>query len=220
MKNIKHVGRMKNNNAKVLVVFRTLPGDPYNALVLGTSTLSDLYHNAIISLVESPQAQDANEFGDIMSIRHFPDGRPMLAAMHQDGKLVKVPTTDVVVTPNTVDSIPLDQLNLLISEQKGMALDELALEIGTQLNSEEVRVEEIAQVKEQSSQNPVESVVEPMQNPEVTPTPTFESAEAEAKYYRSQADALAKKAADFRRKAEELVPTKKKATKATETVDA
>ena len=140
--------------------------------------------------------------------------------MHQDGKLVKVPTTDVVVTPNTVDSIPLDQLNLLISEQKGMALDELALEIGTQLNSEEVRVEEIAQVKEQSSQNPVESVVEPMQNPEVTPTPTFESAEAEAKYYRSQADALAKKAADFRRKAEELVPTKKKATKATETVDA
>lgn len=218
MKNLKHVGRMKNNNAKVLVVFRTLPGDPYHALVLGTSSLNDAYHNAIINLVESAQAQDSNELGDIMSIRHFPDGRPMLAAMHQDGKLVKVPTTDVIVTPNTVDTIPLDQLNALISEQKGLALDELALEIGTNPSSEEVRVQEIAQVKELGSQTPAQTVVENTQQPE-TPSVSFDSPEAEAKYYRSQADALSKKAAEFRRKAEDLVPAKKKTTKASETLD-
>lgn len=211
---------MKNNNAKVLVVFRTLPGDPYHALVLGTSSLSDAYHNTIITLVESPQAQDANELGDIMSIRHFPDGRPMLSAMHQDGKLVKVPTTDVVVTPNTVDAIPLDQLNLLIAEQKGLALDELALEIGTTSNNEEVRVEEIAQLKELESQTPARQETISASDAQVPSTPvSFDSPEAEAKYYRSQADALAKQAAEFRRKAEDLVPTKKKTTKASETVD-
>ena len=37
--------------------------------------------------------------------------------------------------------------------------------------------------------------------------------EAQAKFYRSQADKLAKEAANFRRMAEELVPTKKTAAK-------
>ena len=220
MKNIKHVGVMKANNAKVLVVFRTLPGDPYHALVLGTSNLTDLYHNAIITLVETPQAQDVNEFGDIMSIRHFPDGRPMLAAMHQDGRLIKVPTTDVIITPNTVDRIPLDQLNTLIAEQKGLAVDELALEIGAV--DDKNKVEEIAQVKELNSQTPAQTEQLTTQAPRLADeiVETFDSPESEAKHYRSQADKLAKQAADFRRRAEELSPTKKKVSKTSETVDA
>ena len=32
---MKHVGKMKNNNAKIVIVYRTLPGDPYSALVVG-----------------------------------------------------------------------------------------------------------------------------------------------------------------------------------------
>jgi hypothetical protein len=36
-----------------------------------------------------------------------------------------------------------------------------------------------------------------------------DSPESAAKFYRSQADKFAKQAADFRRKAEDLVPTKK-----------
>ena len=213
MANIKHVGRMKANNAKVLVVFRTIPGEPYHALVLGTSDLPDAYHDALINLVETPQAQDVNEFGDIMAIRHFPDGRPMLAAMHQSGKLIKVSTTDVIMTPNTTATIPLDQLNTLIAEQKGLAVDELALEIGSTLD-DAAKVTDIAQVKD--LENPAVAT----QELEVTSVPTFDSAESEAKYYRSQADALAKKAAEFRRKAEELAPTKKKVAKVTEPVDA
>ena len=45
--------------------------------------------------------------------------------------------------------------------------------------------------------------------PEVT---SFDNAETEAKHYRSQADKLAKQAAEFRRKAEELSPTAKRST--------
>lgn len=199
MTNIKHVGRLKSNNAKVLVVFRTLPGDPYHALVLGTSGLSDTYHNAIISVVDSHQAQDVNELGDILCIRHFPDGRLMLSAMHEDGKLVKVSTTDVMMTPNTSDTIPLDQLNLLIAEQKGLALDELAQEIGATVPKEvKTKIVETAPAPQ------VAVVEEP----------------ATASDLRSKADALYKEAAKLRKQADDLDPPKKKVIKAKETSDA
>jgi hypothetical protein len=201
MANIKHVGRLKSNNAKVLVVFRTLPGDPYYALVLGTGGLSDSYHNAIMSLVDSQQAQDANEFGDIMGIRHFPDGRLMLPAMHEDGKLVKVLTTDVLMTPNTTDSISLDQLNALIAEQKGLAIDELALEIGATIEKEK----------------PTTEAVKP---PVVAEQPAVQIEPSNASDLRSKADALYKEAAKLRKQADELDPPKKKTVKIKESADA
>lgn len=201
MANTKHVGRLKSNNSKVLVVFRTLPGDPYYALVLGTGGLSDSYHNAIVSLVDSQQAQDANEFGDIMSIRHFPDGRLMLPAMHEDGKLVKVVTTDVLMTPNPTDSISLDQLNALIAEQKGLAIDELALEIGASVEKEN-------------------STTEAVKPPVVTEQPAVQVEPSNASDLRSKADALYKEAAKLRKQADELDPPKKKIVKTKESVDA
>lgn len=204
MAQIKHVGKMKNNNAKVIVVFRTLPGDPYFGLVVGTASLSDSYHNAIIQLVESAQAQDANEFGDILGIRHFPDGRLMLEALHSDGKLIKVGTTDVLMTPDTSNIVPLSELNALIAEQKGLAIDELAGFIGVKPGSE---VKEVARVNEM-----------PVQESEKTPDVLDDS--TLAKQFRSQADAMYKEAAKLRKQADELDPPVKKATKTKETVDA
>jgi hypothetical protein len=201
MANTKHVGRLKSNNAKVLVVFRTLPGDPYYALVLGTGGLSDSYHNAIIALVDSQQAQDANEFGDIMAIRHFPDGRLILPAMHEDGKLVKVLTTDVLMTPNNTDSISLDQLNTLIAEQKGLAIDELALEIGATIEKE----------------NPTTEAIKPAV---VAEQPVVQVEPSNASDLRSKADALYKEAAKLRKQADELDPPKKKTVKTKESADA
>lgn len=71
MKSIKHVGKLKNTGVKVLVVFRTLPGESHMSLVLPVNQLPDAYHDAIMNLVESDQAQDAFEFGEIMHIRPF-----------------------------------------------------------------------------------------------------------------------------------------------------
>ena len=50
MTNIKHVGKMKNNSARVVVVYRTLPGDPNSALVVGTNGLMDSYHDSLMSV--------------------------------------------------------------------------------------------------------------------------------------------------------------------------
>lgn len=207
MRNLKHVGKMKNTGSKVLVIFRTLPGESGTALVLPTATLPDQYHDAIIQLVESDQGQDVNEFGEIMFIRHFPDGRPMLMAMQQDNRLQKVPTDTVLMTPEINTAIPLDELNSLIAEQKGIPIDELSSLVGGSPKTADKKT-----VKVEQSQPIVESV---------------KAAENEvlsdkdiAKSYRSQADAMYKEAARLRKEANELDPPQKKSTKAEDAIDA
>lgn len=213
MKNIKHIGKMKNTGAKVLVIFRTLPGESGTALVLPTATLPDQYHDAIIQLVDSEQAQDANEFGEMMFIRHFPDGRPMLLAMQQDNRLQKVATDTVLMTPQINTAMPLDELNSLIAEQKGMAVDDLSsLVSGSPKPDKAKTANSSAQVDSLSTT----AVADPIK---ATANQVLSDKDI-AKSYRSQADAMYKEAASLRKQADELDPPQKKTVKPKETVDA
>lgn len=200
MKNLKHVGKIKNTGSKVLVVFRTLPGESNQALVVQTAPLEDQYHNSLIDLVDSDQGQDVFEFGEIMFIRHFPDGRPMLTALRADNRLMKVPTDSIIMTPTPNTEIRLDQLNLLIAEQKNCTVDELC-----------TFVKGAPKIEEQKSVAQPESlpVVEDTQ-PVTAQTQDVLSDQDLAKSYRSQADAMYKEAARLRRQADELDPPKKK----------
>ena len=85
MVELKHVGRMKSTGKRVLVAFRTLPGDAYSCLVIPTDRLDDLYHNAIINLVESNAAQTSYEFAEALDRTQFPDGSRMLPSLHSKG---------------------------------------------------------------------------------------------------------------------------------------
>lgn len=125
MNNYKHVGKMTATNSKVLVAFRTLPGESNFALVIPLANLSDTYHDSITTLVESSDAQHTFEFGEILFSRTFPDGRPMLRALQADGTMHKVPTADVTMTPTLHDSIVLSELNVLIAEQRNCTVDDL-----------------------------------------------------------------------------------------------
>jgi hypothetical protein len=205
MKTLKHIGILKNIGTKVLVVFRTLPGESDMALVLSTTTLPDQYHDALIQLVESDQAQDTNEFGEIMFIRRFPDGRPMLQAMQEDGRLQKVSTSSVLMTPTLGTSLALDELNVLIAQQKNCAIDDLAnLVIGARPTD---KIQN--QIKEEE---PIKNITlnsdEPLSDRDL------------ARSYRSQADSLYKEAAKLRKQADELDPPQKKTVKSKEIADA
>lgn len=213
MKSLKHIGKMKNTGVKVLVVFRTLPGESNMALVLPVANLPDSYHDSIMTVVETEQAQDAFEFGEIMFTRTFPDGRPMLQAMQADNRLQKVATDTVIMTPTPVDSVQLDQLNVLIAEQKNVAVDDLYTFVA-------------GAPKKDATPKVVEEAA-PIVDPDV---PTAVRAQASnnealsdsdlAKSYRSQADAMYKEAARLRKQADELDPPKKKTTKAVEEASA
>jgi hypothetical protein len=205
MKQTKHVGKMKNTGTKVLVVFRCLPGDTGNALVLPTATLPDAYHDAIIQLVDSDQGQDVFEFGEIMFIRHFPDGRPMLLALQQDGRLQKVPTDSVIMTPSINAEIPLDELNALIAEQKGISIGDLPSLVSG------------APKEKPAAKAPIEK---PSVEPAAPQTTEVLSDKDLAKSFRSQADSLYKEAARLRKQADDLDPPIKKTSKSKESIDA
>lgn len=210
MKSLKHIGKMKNTGAKVVVVFRTLPGESGTALVLPTATLPDAWHDSLIQLVDSEQGQEINEFGEIMFIRHFPDGRPMLLAVQQEGRLQKVPTDSVLMTPTINSSIPLSELNVLIAEQKGVSVDDLAS-----------LVTGAPKTKNETSKTQVpKSEPAPVTEPLVAQSNELLTDKDIAKSYRSQADALYKEAARLRKEADELDPPAKKAPKAKETESA
>ena len=198
MAELKHVGRVKATNRKCLVAYRTLPGDAYSCLIIPTENLPDAWHDALINLVESPAGQAAYEFAETLDRTPFPDGSRMLPALHSAGRLVKVATSAIEMTPNTVVSILLSELNQIIAEQRGVSVDNLSIQ-----DTGKDAKEPLEQPQKK------EATVEKVSQSEIAPA-TFDSPEAEAKYYRSQADKLAKEAAAFRRKAEELAPTKKK----------
>lgn len=199
MAELKHVGRVKASNKKCIVAYRTLPGDAYNCLIVLTEHLPDSQHDALISLVESNAGQASNEFAEALMRTNFPDGSIMLAALHTQGRLIKVSTDQIEMLPTMHVSILLSELNQLIAEQRGVSVDSLA--IRPSKFEENAKVEELASVHEIPATITEESV-------STEPT-SFDTPEDEAKYYRSKADKLAKDAAKFRRMAEELVPTKK-----------
>ena len=210
MKPLKHIGRMVNTGAKVLVVFRTLPGESNMALVLPVANLTDSYHDSIMTVVETDQAQETFEFGEIMFTRTFPDGRPMLQALQADGRLQKVPTDSVIMAPTTNDNVRLDQLNVLIAEQRNCTVDDLYTFVsGAPKKSNSSVVEEIVEVKDLAPSQPLKA-----------PENAVLSDKDIAKSYRSQADAMYKEAAKLRKEADDLDPPQKKTAKVKESADA
>jgi len=200
MSELKHVGRVKATNKKCVIAYRTLPGDAYSCLIIPTENMPDIYHDAIINLVESTAGQESNEFAEALDRTQFPDGSRMLPWLHVNNRLIKAPTASVEMTPAPGVGVLLSELNQLIAEQRGIAVDELAINEGI---NDKPSQPTVAPVNELA---PTDKTVEEKIGTVVSLTP-----EAQAKEYRSKADKLAKEAANYRRLAEELVPTKKKA---------
>lgn len=194
MSNLKHIGRLKSSKRRLVVPYRTLPNDPYSCLVVFIDTLSADEHDSLMRVVESGAGQQAYELAEIMHRSFLPDGRNMLGGFYKTGKLQKISTSDVEMVPDTKTSIALDELNQLIANQRGVSLEDLA-----------VKPENTAVVSEKT--------VEAETTAETTaPTDQPLSDEDLARKYRSDADRLSKEAANLRRMAEELVPTKKRTT--------
>jgi hypothetical protein len=205
MADLKHIGRFRATGRKCLIAYRTLPGESDSALVIQTEALASENHDALMNLVESQGAQSAYEFAEVLARSRFSDGSVMLSNLHLTGKLTKVKTSEIEVMPNTKATIGLDALNQLIAEQKGVSVNDLALGNLSSVND----IQNVGSVNE---------VPPPLSEP--IEQPAFETKVNDkpltdddlAKKYRSDADRLSKEAASLRRMAEELVPTKKKAT--------
>jgi len=181
---------MQNNKRKIVVAYRVVPDEPENCIVVTTENLAADEHDSLMKLIESPSGQESNELADVMARTRLPDGRNMLAAFHKTGKLIKVASSGVEMTPNRNSVIMLSELNALIAEQAGVTVGDLAIKGERQPETEAVAPAPVV----------AEVAAEPL------------SDEALAAKYRSDADRLFKEAKRLREEAENLAPTKKKPT--------
>jgi hypothetical protein len=186
---LKHIGRHVGSRKKVAVAFRVLPGEADNCLVVPTESLDAAEHDSLMTLIESNAGQNAEELADAMNRVTLPDGMNMLKGFHKYGKLYKMKTDEIEMTPDNKSSVKLSELNKLIAEQKGITVEDLAVS-GT-------------------SGQPVAPATSEAMPTANTDEKVLDDATLAAQY-RSQADALYKEAKSLREQAEELVPTKRK----------
>ena len=108
--------------------------------------------------------------------------------------------------PRPALSIILSELNQIIAEQRGIPVDELSIKQPDKQENAESTVTEAKKVPQEDVTKTTSASV----NYEAEPVIDESDPIVAAKQYRSQADKLAKQAANYRRLAEELVPTVKK----------
>jgi len=117
---IRHVG--KQNDRKVAIIFREVPGEPHMCLVTYTETLNQHIHDPMMRCIESDIGQNAKELADALNRTLTHDGRSILQLLHMEGLLKKVNTEQIVVTPNSNTKIKLSELNKILNEmQQGEA---------------------------------------------------------------------------------------------------
>ena len=113
---LKHIGR--HGDRKVAILFREVPGEDHMCLVVYPETLPTHIHDSIMKTLESPVGQQATNLADALHRGLLPDGRPQLEALHREGMIKKVPTSQVIVTPTPASSVKLDELNRIVREME------------------------------------------------------------------------------------------------------
>ena len=117
---IKHVGR--HNNRKVVILFKKVPGEDHMCLLVYSDQMPQLIHDQVMRTLESEVGQQAKDFADALFRQVMADGRNCLETIHKEGYMKKVPTNQVIVTPNAQSSVRLDELNNILDEMdKGEA---------------------------------------------------------------------------------------------------
>jgi len=106
---MKHVGKI--GEKPCVVLFREVPGDPNFALVVQTNNLPDNQHDSLMNVLQSPEAQQANQLSDVLDRRQFSDGSNMLQQLHFEKRIEKVAVNLVSLTPTPQDSISLEEVN-------------------------------------------------------------------------------------------------------------
>jgi hypothetical protein len=128
-KKIKHIGKMVDGGAPVAIIFRTVPGEPKNCLVVGPKFLDNNYQDTFMKALESAEGQSAFELGHHLMKSRFSDGVEILQFLHQNNYIKKMRTEKIMVSmgSGTKGEVLLDELNELIAKQKGITVDELSL---------------------------------------------------------------------------------------------
>ena len=111
---MKHVGSY--GEKPCVVVFREVPNEPDNCLIVESASLEDSKHDDLMNVVASLEAQESNNVSEVLSRRQFSDGTNILNDLHFSKKLIKVPVDMVFLTPTPSQKISLQEVNAEINK--------------------------------------------------------------------------------------------------------
>ena len=69
---MKHLGQVKTTSSKVVIVNRTLPGDPLSCLLIQKEGLRPFEEDLVMDLLQSPEGQEAFEFAHVLGRHKMP----------------------------------------------------------------------------------------------------------------------------------------------------
>ena len=164
---LKHVG--KHDQKKAVLLFKEVPGDDEMCLIVYTGTLPAIIHDPLMKCVESIEGQNANDITGPLSRTLMDTGQNVLNVLHQQGYIRKVPTNQMILTPNASTTIRLDELNQILREmQTGEEATKRLRELdeAAGLQDPTVRRRELAESQEAPVQEaPAIQPVEPLAAP-------------------------------------------------------
>lgn len=115
MSTIRHCGLVRNTGSRVFVVWRTLPDDYANCLVVYRDSIPEAYVQAVTDLVMG-RGQSSVDLWEVMHSVGYLDGRKMLDVLHNLGYLRKMRTCDIDIHTGGNVKIALDVLNDAIDQ--------------------------------------------------------------------------------------------------------
>ena len=125
----RHVGKLTNTGTRVYVVFRKLPDDPQNCLVIEIDRLPDMYQENLKSIVESREAQSSVDLHDVLNRKLLGDGQPALQTMHNRKFLRKVAVSTVLMQPHLNQTVSLEMINEQIDKVQNANADPVVLDL-------------------------------------------------------------------------------------------
>jgi hypothetical protein len=209
---LKHIGR--HGDRKVAILFREVPGEDHMCLVVYPETLPTHIHDSIMKTLESEVGQQATNLADALHRNLLPDGRVQLVALHQEGMIKKIPTNQVIVTPNAQSSVKLDELNKIVKEmEQGESamkrLQELDQATGFVDPAQKRKAEaEFKREQERKAQNTSTPYVPPLQSVDgaLDDKALASNMLAQAKRMEVEAQGMIAEAARMKKEAERMAP--------------
>jgi|TARA_B110000444_G_scaffold223651_1_gene226368 hypothetical protein len=111
---LKHVGQY--GGKPCVIVFREIPNEPENCLVVISESLDERVHDDLMETVSSAEAQSTGDVSSVMARRQMTNGEQLLNYLHFNKKLQKVPVSMVTLTPTPAQSVPLAEVNAEIKK--------------------------------------------------------------------------------------------------------
>jgi len=133
MQMMRHVAKIARTDQRCVVVFMQIPGREDHALVVPTDSLPPRFEQAVMDVLQSPQGQQEENFGVVLSRHLLPDtGQNILEALHTQNRLLPVPVQQVLMMPTPNQPVKLssilESLGRLPDQQTKGLMEEYATE--------------------------------------------------------------------------------------------